>query len=169
MAKKMIVNDLQVTERSQCAKIDLLSCRGIRTVRQGLDVGRKILNPLDLMPWQKDAAKFRQVKPFVGGALYATEVEIERVNVHVGFHWRAQKKQEPPPKERLRALLVKQSGVMMTRFLPVAWAVVKSRLIVRILLSTGRAIRLRIIANSCRSLCLIQDVIGRAAGPLVDI
>ena len=126
MAKKMTVNDLQVTERSQCAKIDLLSCRSIRTVRQGLDVGRKVLNPLDLMPWQKDAAKFRQVKPFVGGALYATEVEIERVNVHVGFHWRAQKKQEPPPKERLRALLVKQSGVMMTRFLPVAWAVVKS-------------------------------------------
>jgi hypothetical protein len=35
------------------------------------------------------------------------------------------KKQEPPPKERLRALLVKQSGVMMTKVLPVASVVFK--------------------------------------------
>jgi hypothetical protein len=84
------------------------------------------------MARQKDAAKFRQVKPLVGGAFYATEVEVERVDVYVGFHRRAPKKQEPPPKERLRALLVKQSGVMMTKFLPVAWAVVKLRFIVNL-------------------------------------
>ena len=97
-------------------------------------MGRKVLDSLDLMLRQQDAAKPGQVKPLIGGAFDATEVEVERVNVHVGSHWHVLKKQEPPPKERLRALLVKQSGVMMTKFLPVAWAVVKSRLIVRILL-----------------------------------
>ena len=96
-------------------------------------MGRKILDPLDLMLRQQDGAKFRQVKPLVGGALYATEVKVERVNVHIGFHCRVLKKQEPPPKERLRALLVEQSGVMMTEFLPVAWVVVKLGVIVTIL------------------------------------
>jgi len=60
-----------------------------------------------------------------GGALYATEVEIERVNIHVGLHWRAPKKQEPPPKERLRAQLFEQSGVMMNKLLSRAWVFVK--------------------------------------------
>ena len=59
------------------------------------------------------------------GCLYATEVEIERVNVDVGFHWRAPKKQEPLPKERLRALLDEQSGVMMTKVLTIVWVFVK--------------------------------------------
>ena len=133
MAEKMTVNDLQISERSERTEIELLSCRSIGTAGQGLDVGRKVLNPLDLMLWQQDRAKFRQVKPLVGGALYATEVKVERVNVHVGFHCRAPKKQEPLPKERLRALLVEQSGVMMTEFLPVVWGVVKLGVIVTIL------------------------------------
>ena len=116
-------------------------------------MGRKVLDSLDLMLRQQDAAKPGQVKPLIGGAFDATEVEVERVNVHVGSHWHVLKKQEPPPKERLRALLVEQSGVMMATFLPVAWVVVKLSFIVRILLSTGRAIRLRIrcgkVADNC--------------------
>ena len=118
MAKKMAVNDLQVRKRAQGTKIELLSGGSVGTIRQGPNVGRKIFDPLDLMLRQQDGAEFRQVKPLVGGALNATEVKVERVNVHVGVHRRAPKKQEPPPKERLRALLLEQSGEMMTEFLP---------------------------------------------------
>ena len=88
-------------------------------------MGRKVFDLLDLVLWQQDATKLSEVEPFVGGALYAAEIEVERVNVHVGFHWRAPKKQEPLPKERLRALLRKQSGVMITKLLTNAWGIVK--------------------------------------------
>ena len=95
-------------------------------------MGRKVLDSLDLMLRQQDAAKPRQVQPLVRGVLYAAEVEVERVNVHVSFHWRAPKKQEPSPKERLRALLWKQSGVMMLNLLSNKSAIVKQSLILPI-------------------------------------
>jgi hypothetical protein len=88
-------------------------------------VGGKVFDSLDLVLWQQDVAKFTEVEPLVGGAFYAAEIEVERVNVHVGFHWRAPKKQEPLPKQRLRALLRKQSGVMITKLLTNAWGIVK--------------------------------------------
>jgi len=113
--------------RKRGAKVGLLSYRRIGTVRQGFHVGRKVSDPINLMLWQKNGAKFRQVKSLVGSVLYATEVEVERVDVHVGFHRRAPKKQEPPPKERLRALLVEQSGVMIIKFLSVERGIIKSR------------------------------------------
>jgi hypothetical protein len=56
MAKKMAVNDLQVAERAQRTKIILLSRRSVGTVRQGLNMGGKVLDSLDLVVWQQNGA-----------------------------------------------------------------------------------------------------------------
>ena len=58
--------------------------------------------------------------------LDAAIIEVERVNVYVGFHWRGLKKQGPLPQERPRALLLKQSGVMIIENLSHAPVVVKA-------------------------------------------
>jgi hypothetical protein len=81
---------------------------------------------------QQNPTELRDVEPFVRGTLYAAEIEVERVNVHVGPHWRVLKKQEPSPEERPRALLANQSGEMMVNLLSNKSAIVKQSLILPI-------------------------------------
>ncbi len=105
MAEEMTVDDFQVWERHQCAKVQLLTLRGVRVVGKRFDSGSKVLNPLYAVLSEQDGTEFGEVKPFIRGFLDAAEIEVERVNVYECFHWRALKKQEPFPKERPRALL----------------------------------------------------------------
>lgn len=105
MAKEMTVDDFQVWERHQCAKVQLLTLRGVRVVGKAFYPGSEVLDPLYAVLREQEGTEFGEVKPFIRGFLDAAEIEVERVNVYIGFHWRALKKQEPFPKERPRALL----------------------------------------------------------------
>ena len=96
---------------------ELLSLGSAGVVWERFDVCGEVLDPRDLMPGQENTTELREIEPLVGSTLYAAEIEVERVNVNKGLHCRAPKKQEPLPKERPRALLENQSGVMMSIFL----------------------------------------------------
>ncbi len=83
----------------------MLALRGVWVVGKRFDSGSKVLNPLYSVLRKQDGTEFGEVKPLVRSIFDAAEIEVERVNVYIGFHWRVLKKQEPFPKERPRALL----------------------------------------------------------------
>ena len=101
----MTLDDFQVWERHQCAKVQLLTLRGVRVVGKRFYPGSEVLNPLYAVLRKQDGTDFGEVKQVIRGILDAAEIEVERVNVYVGFHWRVLKKQGPLPQERPRALL----------------------------------------------------------------
>ncbi len=126
MAEDMAVDDFQVWERHQCAKVQLLTLRGVRVVGKRFDPGGEVLDSLYAVLRKQDGTEFGEVKPFIRGILDAAKIEVERVNVYVGFHWRVLKKQGPLQQERPRALLLKQPGVMILENLSHAPVIVKA-------------------------------------------
>jgi hypothetical protein len=58
------------------------------TLGPGVDVSREIADSVDVVPgrWNGRVAEGGEVKPLVRSAFQATIIEVEAVDVDVGFH-----------------------------------------------------------------------------------
>ena len=72
----------------QGPQIDLLPPWLQRIIRAGGDVSREIANAVDLISWRRKRrpAEGRQVKPLMRRPFQAAIVEVEAVDIDVGFH-----------------------------------------------------------------------------------
>ena len=78
----------QVRDRPQGTQIGLLPDALLGIVGPGVDVGREIADAIDLIPRRRKGclAEGGQVKPPVRRAFQAAIVEVEAVDIDVGFH-----------------------------------------------------------------------------------
>jgi hypothetical protein len=78
----------QVRNGPQGPKVDLLPPRLQRIIGAGGDVGREIANVVDLVSWRRKRrpAEGIKVKPLMRSPLQAAILEVEPVDIDVGFH-----------------------------------------------------------------------------------
>jgi len=89
------VDDLEVRERAERPEKGLLPRGLIGIARTGADPSGEVLDPGNLVPREEQLAQLPDIKPPERRPLDGAIVQVEAIDIHIGLHASAGKKQRP--------------------------------------------------------------------------